>query len=198
MSFDLNLPGLDHLLTRVHPGRTLVVEGSVEPAKAFLVQHLAAASAGNGQPVTMLVTRPVGAKADAGRAAVAQHPVANWQDVAQAKPTGNLVVDSYSLLGAEASVGDMASHLRRRRDEMTASGSIQILAVEPAMLDSRQVAVLHHFADGIIQFHAREDSEGVTHFLRVPKWPGGETLTGNMYYGFDGKRLSIDTRKRVT
>ena len=193
MSFDLNLPGLDHLLSPVPAGSTLLIEGGTEPAKSFLVQSFSRAAA-QKTPVTLVTTRGEAHDATTGIKVV---PGASWEDI-PAATTHHLVVDSFSLLAADVSLSGITGQLRKQRAASAKAQTVQILAAEPAMLDAPRRAVLHHYADGIIQFHTREDSEGLAHFLRVPRWTGGESLTGNMYYGFDGKRLSIDTRKRVT
>jgi hypothetical protein len=54
-----------------------------------------------------------------------------------------------------------------------------------------------HLSDGFIQFHAREGPEGVLRFLRIPKWMDGKFVDRNIYYEFDGKRISVDLRSRV-
>jgi KaiC/GvpD/RAD55 family RecA-like ATPase len=110
---------------------------------------------------------------------------------------GLLAVDSFSFLTLDLDAHALARLLRKLHGACRRLNAVAALATDRGMFDPRSEAIAIHLADGYVQFHAREGSEGLMRFLRIPKWTDGRFLDRNIYYDFDGKRLAVDLRQRV-
>jgi KaiC/GvpD/RAD55 family RecA-like ATPase len=192
MPVAVEVPGLDAYLPEVPDGRLVLLEGGLAPAKGHLARQLGRTAAAQGRPVALLTTR--GAE-DADGLRV--QPVTAWP-AAGAPPGHDLVVDSFSLLALDASPAEVAQRVRALRDACARDGRIAILVLDDGHLDAAARAACHHLADGVVQFLSRDDPEGLVPYLRVPKWMDGAGVDKNLFYGFTGRQILIDTRRRVT
>ncbi|MGB0652470.1 MAG: hypothetical protein ACPGQL_04655 [Thermoplasmatota archaeon] len=200
MPVPVDLPGLDQFIEEVPDGRILVLEGSMDPASSHLALHLATRAARAGRAVTFVSTRtgePAQRPEIVGGGPLQVAEQVPWMELNDHAGTGDVVVDSFSFSALDVADHELASGLGSLRKRLRQTGNVAVLTLERGMLDARAAAIVYHLADGIIQFHAREDAEGSVQYLRVPKWMGGRTHIRNIYFEFDGSNLLIDTRRRV-
>ena len=208
MNIPIEVPGLDTILPVLEQGRLVVVESEADSAKSFFVRRLSLTAGKAGWPVTFVTSRDEAeVRALLGVEGGAQRPAEGWIRIHERDAIdefdefeaagGLLTVDSYSYMTLNLTPARMAASLRRLRSACRAHGMTAILATDRGMFDPRSEAVATHLADGFLQFHAREGPEGVLRFLRIPKWMDGKFVDRNIYYEFDGKRISIDLRSRV-
>jgi KaiC/GvpD/RAD55 family RecA-like ATPase len=193
MAIAVEVPGLDQFVQEIPDGRLLLLEGGLAPAKNHLARHLGQTASRAGRPVTLVSTRT---EAKAKQEALRLLEVEEWPDLAS-EVGRDLVIDSFSLLAMDQKPSEVAERLRRLRHACAQKGSVAVLVLDDGQLDAQAQAVCHHLADGVIQFRIREDPEGPVAFLRVPKWMDRQAVERNIYYGFDGRNLLIDTRRRV-
>jgi len=193
MPVAIEVPGLDAFAPEVPDGRVLLLEGDLSPAKGHLARRIGRTAAASTRPVALLTTRG-GEPAEAG---VAVHDVAQWP--AHGHPDGHdLVIDSFSLLALDAPASTVAERVRAIRRDCQRNGRIAVLVLDDGQLAPAARAACHHLADGVIQFLVRDDSDGPVTFLRIPKWMDRAGADKNLFYGFDGRQILIDTRRRVT
>lgn len=209
MGIPIEVQGLDVLIPEVAAGKVILVESGPDPAKSYFVRRLALSAQRAGGPVVILTSRDrdeverlLGSEGSNGIAwsedgcTVVEKD--NLRDWVPPDVNGGLVaIDSFSYLTLDLNPAEMATMMRSLRSKLRASGTTVILATDRGMFDPRVEAVTEHLSDGMIEFHSREAPEGVTRFLRVPKWMDGKLVDRNVYYDFDGTRLAIDLRRRV-
>ena len=208
MNIPIDIPGLDTLLPEVTRGSVVVVEGSADAAKGFFVRHMALTAGRNGDPVTFVTSRD--REEVHSQLLAEQGPTVlpeTWINVQERDSVqrldefgasgGLLAVDSFSFLTLDLTPDALAQSLRALRSQCRELGTTVVLGTDRGMFVPRSEAVAVHLADGFLQFHTREGSEGVQRFLRVPKWMSGRFIDRNVYYEFDGQRLAIDLRSRV-
>jgi archaellum biogenesis ATPase FlaH len=193
MPVAIEVPGLDAFAPEVPDGRVLLLEGDLSPAKGHLARRIGKTAAAGKRPVALLSTRGGESIPDG----VALHDLAAWP--AHGHPDDHdLVIDSFSLLSMEASPTVVAERMRAIRRDCQRHGRIAVLVLDDGQLDPAARSACHHLADGVIQFLTRDDSDGPVSFLRIPKWMDRAGADKNLFYGFDGRQILIDTRRRVT
>ncbi|MGP8073193.1 MAG: hypothetical protein ACLPZM_08750 [Thermoplasmata archaeon] len=208
MSIPIEVPGLDTIIPVLEEGRLVVVESGADSAKSFFVRRLSLTAGKAGWPVTFVTSRDEAeVRALLASEGGSQRPTGNWIHIHERDSVeefdefesagGLLTVDSYSYMTLNLTPARMAASLRRLRSACRARNMTAILATDRGMFDPRSEAVATHLADGFLQFHAREGPEGVMRFIRIPKWMDGKFVDRNIYYEFDGKRISVDLRSRV-
>jgi KaiC/GvpD/RAD55 family RecA-like ATPase len=208
VSIPVEVPGLDTIIPEVEEGRLVVVESGADSAKSFFVRRLSLTAGRVGWPVTFLTSRDeTEVRALLASEGGSQKLPTNWIRIIERDTIedfdafemdgGLLTVDSYSYMSLNMAPPKMAACLRRLRSACRARKMTAVLATDRGMFDPRSEAVATHLADGFLQFHAREGPEGVQRYLRIPKWMEGKFVDRNIYYEFDGKRISIDLRSRV-
>jgi KaiC/GvpD/RAD55 family RecA-like ATPase len=208
MRLPVEVPGLDTIIPRIDEGTIIVVEGGPDPAKSFFVRRLCRTALHVPNPVTFVTSRDErelrerlaqenGGASDFGTAVqiVEQDAVASLNEFAPNR--GLLAVDSFSFLTLDLNPTEMAVMLRGLRKVCREQRTTVVLATDEGMFEPRAEAVLTHLAEGCIEFHAQEGTEGILRFLRIPKWIDGRFVDRNIYYSFDGKRIAIDLRSRV-
>lgn len=208
MGVPIDIPGLDSILPEIGEGTVVVVEGSADAAKGFFVRHVALTAGRAGKPVTFVTSRDRDELHE--QLVSEQGPTVlpePWihiherDSVDQLEEFGGaggvLAIDSFSFLALDLSPDALARSLRGLRHQCRHQGTTAVLGTDRGMFGARSEAVAIHLADGFLQFHTREGTDGVQRFLRVPKWMDGRFVDRNVYYEFDGKRLAIDLRSRV-
>lgn len=192
MPVAIEVPGLDAFTPEVPDGRVVLLEGDLSPAKGHLARRIGRTAAEAKRPVALLTTR--GGETAEG---LIVHDLSAWP--AHGHPDGqDLVVDSFSLLALDASPAVVAERVRAIRRDCQRTGRIAVLVLDDGQLGPAARAACHHLADGVIQFLVRDDSDGPVSFLRIPKWMDRAGADKNLFYGFDGRQMLIDTRRRVT
>jgi KaiC/GvpD/RAD55 family RecA-like ATPase len=208
VSLPVEVPGLDTILSGIDDGIVVIVEGGADLAKSFFVRRLCRTALHAGRSVSFVTSRDSrelkemfarenGESFDAvGKVHVIERDTID--SLTEFVPAnGILAVDSFSFLTLGLAPTDLAKMLRDLHRIAREYQSTALLATDQRMLDPRAEAVVTHLAEGHIQFHAQEGTEGLVRFLRIPKWADGRFVDRNIYYDFDGKRIAIDLRSRV-
>ena len=208
MSLSIEVPGLDTIVPVIEDGTIIIVEGGAEPSKSFFVRRLCRTALHVPRPVTFVTSRGErelrerlseenGGTTDFGASIniVERDALQSLDEYAQ--PQGILAVDSFSFLTLDLNPTELARMLRDLRRACQDQHTIVVLTTDQGMFEQRSEAVLTHLAEGYIEFHAQEGTEGILRFLRIPKWWDGRFVDRNIYYSFDGKRIAIDLRSRV-
>ena len=208
MSLPVEVPGLDTIIPQIDGSRVVVVESGADSAKSFFVRRLALTAHQLGWPVTFVISRDqqelrsllgteggLGVPADGWLHVHERDALQNLQEFAESG--GLLAIDSFSFLTLNLPATELAQMLRDLRKAAREHGTVVLLATDRGMFGAQGEAVVNHLADGLLQFHAREAAEGISRFLRIPKWTDGKFFDRNIYYEFDGRRLAIDLRSRV-
>lgn len=204
MGVPLDVPGLQPFVDHVPDGSLILAEGGVEPSASHFAHRVAAAAAREHRPVTVATSRN---KADVkqmlaglgeAESAVEIAEITEWRQIPdEARNSKDLVVDNFSFLAIDAGHADLRGLLRDLRRVARQAQGVIVLTADRDLLEPRAASLVNHLADGIVQFHTRDDSDGLSHFLRIPKWTDGRTFPNNIHYSFDGRRLLIDQRRRV-
>jgi len=208
VSLPVEVPGLDSILTGIDDGTIVIVEGGADLAKSFFVRRLCRTALHGGRPVSFVTSRDARelremfsrengeAGGTAGSVQVVERDTVD--SLSEFLPErGLLAVDSFSFLTLGVTPTDLARMLRDLHRDSRERGTTVLLATDQGMLDPRAEAVVAHLAEGHIEFHAQEGTEGLIRFLRIPKWADGRFVDRNIYYDFDGRRMAIDLRSRV-
>lgn len=208
MNIPIEVPGLDTILHEVGEGKLVVVESGADAAKSYFVRRIVLTAGRIGWPVTFVTSRDrdeleVQLAEERGDVALPER----WIDIREAEHVrdleeyaeggGLLALDSFSFLTLDLPADGIAQSLRQLRSLCRRRGTTAVLAIDRGMLEERAEAIVNHLADGLLQFHTREAPEGIQRFLRIPKWMDGKFFDRNIYYEFDGRRISIDLRRRV-
>jgi KaiC/GvpD/RAD55 family RecA-like ATPase len=204
----VEVPGLDTIIPDVGEGRLVVVESGPDPAKGFFVRQLGRTALRLGWPVSFVISRDRRELEDMFTAEGTSLPdyAEQFHVVEQnaihavdgfGQSGGLLAVDSFSFLTLELPGDRLAPLLRSLRELGREQKTTIVLATDRGMFTPSSEAVTSHLADGVIQFHAKEATEGIVRFIRIPKWTNGRFVDRNIYYDFDGKRIAIDLRRRV-
>jgi len=208
VSLPIEVPGLNSLISEVSDGTIIIVEGGADLAKSFFVRRLCRTAVHAGRPVSFVTSRDAGelrtmfarenGESSGASAQVRVLEMDALDSLVEFVPRGGLLaVDSFSFLTLGVAPSDLARMLRDLHRATRENGTTALLVTDEGMFESRSEAVLAHLAEGHIQFHAQEGSEGLVRFLRIPKWADGRFVDRNIYYDFDGRRMSIDLRNRV-
>jgi KaiC/GvpD/RAD55 family RecA-like ATPase len=207
MSIPIEVPGLDTIIPELGEGQLILVESGSDLAKSFFVRRVALTALRNNWPVTFVISRDrnelqtllgnEGGPMDYdGRLAIFERDaIDGFEEFVQ--PGGLLAVDSFSFLTQNLPAPQLSQMLRNLRLICQGQKLSVLLATDRGMFDPRAEAVAAHMSDGFLQFDAREGTDGLIRYLRIPKWTGGKFVDRNIYYEFDGKRLAIDLRSRV-
>lgn len=208
MGIPIEVVGLSSIVSEVPDGRLLIIEGGADPAKSFLLRRLALTAATRDYRVSFITSRD---RAELVTLLGREGGTPEWKedrfDIEERDSVwtldefgangGLLAVDSFSFLTLDLTPSQLAGMLRSLRAICQERHTTVLLGTERGMVEGRAEAVTWHLADGVIQFHTKEGPEGVIRWLRIPKWMDGKALDRNIYYGFDGARLTIDLRRRV-
>ena len=208
MSLPVEVPGLDTILSEIGEGTITIVEGGADLAKSFFVRRLCRTALHTGRPVSFVTSRDARELSEmfarengesyagaGGDRILERDSVDSLSEYVP--PNGMLAVDSFSFLTIGLAPTELARMLRDLHRVSHDRGATVLLATDEGMFDPRSEAVVAHLAEGHIEFHAQEGTEGLIRFLRIPKWADGRFVDRNIYYDFDGKRMAIDLRSRV-
>jgi KaiC/GvpD/RAD55 family RecA-like ATPase len=208
MSIPIEVPGLDTIIHDIGEGKLVVVESGADAAKSFFVRRLSLTAGRVGWPVTFVTSRDRDELQAQFAAERGEAPLPDrWIDIREEDRVGDfedladggglLAMDSFSFLTLGQPADAIARSLRELRSHCRHRGTAAVLATDRGMFEPRSEAIVNHLADGLLQFHTREAPEGVQRYLRIPKWMDGRFVDRNIYYEFDGRRISIDLRSRV-
>jgi KaiC/GvpD/RAD55 family RecA-like ATPase len=204
MGIPITIAGLNEFIPEIPNGNTILVEGTIEPIKTIFVQHLAGEAKKRGHEVTYITSR---AKEEVIEQLtyyngtidfpiIEERSSRHWKDFIKEKTI--LVIDSYSYLVLDDTLHEVRTTLEELDTLCKQRHAIILLTVEKGMLEEKISITVSHIADGIIQFLSHDTAKGIARFIRIPKWLNRRSFDENIYYQFDGKRISIDLRARVT
>jgi len=208
VSLPVEVPGLSTILPEIGDGTIVIIEGGADLAKSFFVRRICRTALHAGRPVSFVTSRDAReltamfARENGESSTVAGGVRILERDSVDSlteflPPGGLLAVDSFSFLTLGLAPTDIARMLRDLHRVSRESATSTLLATDQGMLDPRAEAIVTHLAEGHIEFHAQEGTEGLIRFLRIPKWADGRFVDRNIYYDFDGRRMAIDLRSRV-
>ena len=204
MGLPVELSGLKQVLNEVPEGSLVVVEGGPEVIKSVFVLYLCMTSKRQGRPTTYVTSRgrdEVKRQIDhfmpepQAIEIVEDRTSGQWR--ARMRQGGLLVVDSFSYLMMDTPLPDVRAALEELQRTCRQTRSIVVLVFDQGLLDPRAMLAASHLADGVVLFIAREGSEDVARYMRIPKWTDGHSLDVNINFTFDGRRFSVDLRQRV-
>ena len=202
MGIPISLPGLSQFIKEIPDGSIVSIEGGVDPPKAVLVGSLVSTAKENGWNVSYVCPR--------GRCGSLQSLTGMWRDdmaiVEGDAPTlwkdhmktkTVLIIDSISYLLQDYEISEFKQLMEEMKVTSRITGAIVIQLVELGMFDHRTEILSGFYADGIIQFLAKESGEGLSRFIRIPKWMTGSSYDRNIYFTYEEGRINIDLRYRV-
>jgi len=208
VSLPVEVPGLDSLISQVDEGTIVIVEGGADLAKSFFVRRLCRTALHAGRKVSFVTSRDSvevrqlfareNGESSSGAGPIRVIEMDSLDNLTEFVPEGGLLaIDSFSFLTLGLSPAELSRMLRDLHRSIREHRAMALLVTDEGMFDPRSEAVVAHFTEGHIEFHAQEGSEGLVRFLRIPKWADGRFVDRNIYYDFDGKRMAIDLRSRV-
>jgi len=204
MVISIGIPGIQRYIQDIPDGMVILLEGGADHMPSNIAQALAPSAFAQKRPVRYITSRR--------QEDVILQILNNGQDPEAFNVTENIdpdrwgdhilkgamvIVDSFSffILGKEVQyVKDLMLRLRSVCREM---GANLVLIAEQGMLERTTEAVTHYLADGIIQFMFSERPEGVSRYLRIPKWVNETMVDQNIFYEYEGGHIKIDLRSRV-
>lgn len=204
MGISITIPGLSQFIEEIPDGNLILIEGGIDPISAIFVQKLACTAYNEGKSVIYITSRTkeeVHGQICYFQSEKFDFPIVeershrHWKDFI----TDNslVVLDSFSYL----SIGDTLVEVRHTLEEFLKLckqlNAIVLLTTERGMLDKKVEITTSHLSDGIFQFMSRDTSEGISRFIRIPKWINGMSFDENIHYTFDGKQINVDLRSRV-
>jgi KaiC/GvpD/RAD55 family RecA-like ATPase len=208
MTIPVEVAGLDTIIPTLDEGNLLVIESGPDPAKSFFIRRLARTALAAGIPVTYLISRDQrelrsllkgegGSDTESDKGLLIEELDQMTELNGAGDRGGLLAVDSFSFLTLDLPPSRLAPLLRNLRKLCRDRQTTVLLATDRGMFEPRSEAVAMHLADGVLQFHSREGTEGLARYIRIPKWTNGKFVDRNIYYDFDGQRIAIDLRRRV-
>lgn len=202
MGIPINIPGLNQFIKEVPEGSIVSIEGGVDSPKAVLVSVIASTAKDEGWSISYVCPR--------GRCGSLQDLPGKWrQDLVivegdapilwkqHLKPKNVLIIDSLSYLMLERDVSEFKNIMEEIKTSGRTNGAIIIQLIELGMFDLKAEILTGFFADGIVQFLSKDSGEGVSRFIRIPKWMEGSSFDRNIYYTYEEGRINIDLRYRV-
>ena len=178
------------------------IEGGVDPPKAVMVSVIASTAKENGWSVSYICPR--------GRCGSLQAMPGKWKDdlafVEGDAPTlwkdhmkskSLLIIDSLSYLMQGIEVSEFKRVMEDVRSACQKSGAVVVQLIELGMLEQWAEVLSGFYADGIVQFLSKDAADGMTRYIRIPKWMTGSSYDRNIYYTYEEGRINIDLRYRV-
>jgi archaellum biogenesis ATPase FlaH len=198
----ITVPGLNQFIKEVPEGSIISIEGGVDPPKAVLAGVIACAAKESGWSVSYVCPRGrCGSLQDipgiwnADKITVEGDAPTLWKD--HLKTKNLLIIDSLSYLMQGRSIQELKTLMEELKMSCRITGAIVIQLVEQGMFDPRSEQLSGFFADGIVQFLFKDSAEGVSRFIRIPKWMAGSSYDRNIYYSYEEGRINVDLRYRV-
>ena len=197
MGIPITITGLNQFISEIPEGNLVLVESSIDPIATIFVQRLAVLAQKNGHDVTYITSRT-------------KQEVCEQLVYYQSEPVDICVVEERSnrkwkeyiteksVLILDVPLVEVRSVLEELLKLCQQLNAIVIITIEQGMLDSKVEISTGHLADGILKFLCKDTSKGIARFIRIQKWMKGQSFDENIYYTFDGKKINVDLRSRVT
>ncbi|MEM4258155.1 MAG: hypothetical protein QXL17_03265 [Candidatus Thermoplasmatota archaeon] len=204
MGIPISIPGLDQFIHEIPKGNIIVIQGTIDPIKTIFTQILAGFAQKQKKEVIYISSRAkeeicaelLEYTGSSHFQVVEERSHQHWKDFV--KKDVVLIIDSFSYLVLDKSLSEVRMILEELDSLCKQNNTILLLTLEYGMLDEKVQITIGHLADGIIQFLTKETSSGIARFIRISKWMNRNSFTTNIYYTFDGTRINVDLRARVT
>jgi archaellum biogenesis ATPase FlaH len=205
MGIPITITGLNQFIQEIPQGNLILVESSIDPIATIFVQQLGVIAKKNGLQVTYITSRT---KKEVCEQIVyyQDEPVdicvteershRHWKDFITENSV--LILDSFSYLILDEPLHEVQHILEEFLKLCQQANSIVIITMELGMLDSKVEIASSFLSDGILKFLSKDTNKGILRFIRIQKWMKGQTFDENIYYTFDGKKINVDLRSRVT
>jgi len=206
MGIPINIVGLNQFIPEIPEGNLILIQSTMDPITTIFTQNLAVFARKSGKDVTYITSRTQQEvceqidyyqkeKAD-GIQVVEERSHRKWKEYI--RPQSVVILDSFSYLILDIPLGEVKLILEEFLKECQERNAIVILTMEQGMLLRQVEIAAGHLSDGILHFLSKDTSKGVARFIRIVKWMRAKSFDENIYYTFDGKRINIDLRARVT
>ena len=204
MGIPISIPGLSEYISEIPNGNTILVEGDIDPIKTLFIQQLAVEASQRGQTVHYITSRAkeedleqiVFYHSDIVFPIIEERSHRHWKNYIE--KDGILILDTFSYLILDKPLSEVRSYLEEIDSLCKQRNAIVFLSVDTGMLESKIHITVRHLADGILCFMSRDTNKGIARFIRIPKWMNRHSFAENIYYSFDGKKINVDLRSRVT
>jgi archaellum biogenesis ATPase FlaH len=198
----ISIPGLNQFIREVPEGSIISIEGGVDPPKSVMVGVVASTAKENGWNISYICPRGrcgslqgLSGEWKEGMSFVEGDAPTLWKDHIKSKNL--LIIDSLSYLLQEKDISEFKRVMEEVKFACNSCGAIVIQLVELGMLDKWAEILSGFYADGIVQFLSKDAADGLTRFVRIPKWMSGASYDRNIYYTYEEGRINIDLRYRV-
>lgn len=204
MGVGIPIIGLPTKIKEIPDGTMMLLTGSMDAIPSFLAQAIGHLGWKRGRTVTYITSKSSNEVLQQVRRIEPEHipfyiversKPDDWEDYISRGSV--LIIDSFLFLSLETDTWVYKSILEDLRDKCKKLGAIIILVGSEGMLNDTKDYVLTHVSDGIMNFRSRDTDEGVTRFIRIPKWIDGEPIDLNIYYHFENNHINVDSRSRV-
>jgi archaellum biogenesis ATPase FlaH len=205
MGIPVTITGLNQFIEEIPEGNLILVESSIDPIATIFVQQLGVIAQKNGHQVTYITSRTKEEVLEqiifyqdepADICVIEERSHRRWKDYVTEKSV--LILDSFSYLILDVPLMEIRNILEEFLKLCQQLNAIVIITMERGMLDSKVEIATGHLADGILLFLSKDTSKGIARFIRIQKWIKGQSFDENIYYTFDGKKINVDLRSRVT
>ncbi len=204
MGIPLKIVGLDKFTNEIPDGNIILIKGSIDPIKAFFVQHVGCIAKKNGREVIYITSKVKDEIEESLRFynsgsqnfnILEERSARHWKDHIKKKSV--LIIDSFSYLMLDKTLYEFRDIMEDLRKICKKNNAVVLLTIEDDMLEDKHEITAEYLADGIIQFLTKEASKGISRYMRFPKWMDCSSYDDNIYYQFDGKDMKVDLRSRV-
>jgi archaellum biogenesis ATPase FlaH len=204
MGIPITIAGLNEYIKEIPSGNTIVLQGNIEPIKTLFIQFLAHQASLKGYNVSYISSRAKEEVAEQLKLyngeinfpIIEERSSRHWKD--HITKDCVLIIDSFSYLILDDSLIQVRDILEELDSICKKFNAIILLTIEEGMLDEKVQVTLSHIADGIIQFFCHDTSKGIVRFMRIPKWINRKSFDDKIFYHFDGRKINVDLRARVT
>jgi len=204
MGIPITIPGLTSIIPEIPDGNVILIEGDINPIKSIFAQLLAGAAHNHGKEVFFITSRAEEEIKDqlqryigsSSFQIIKERSSHHWKNFI--KKNNITIIDSFSYLILNKTLTEVQTIMEELDTICKQENAILLLTMEYGMLDEKVRVTASHIADGIFHFMQHDTKKGVAWFIRIPKWLNKTSFEQNIYYDFDGIRINVDLRTRVT
>jgi len=206
MGIPIAITGLNELIPEIPEGNLILVISRINPVGTIFAQSIALGASKHNYSVTYITSRTCREVAEQityyqneaakGLHIIEERSYRRWKDYIDKKSL--VVIDSFSYLALEVSLPEVRIILEEFLHFCQERNAIVVLTMEEGMLDPKVEISIAHLADGIFKFMTRDTSKGIAQFIRIPKWMKAQAFNDNINYTFEGKKINVDLRSRVS
>lgn len=203
MGIPITIPGLRDFIQEIPDGNIIIIQGTIDPIKTIFVQTLAGYAAKTKKEVIYIASRAkeeicselLQYTGSSYYQVIEERSHRHWKDFI--KKNAVLIIDSFSYLVLDKTLSEVRTLLEELDSLCKQNNTILLLTLEYGMLDEKVQITIGHLADGIIHFLSKETTKGIARFIRISKWINRDSFNDNIYYTFDGTKITIDLRARI-